>query len=93
MRHLLGKGSNKDEYRTYMSLWGLLAAPRLAGNDLSKKTPETLALLTDPEVSAVDQEPLGAHGPRWEKRDVGVFSSAFTAQVPTHGVVMIEVRL
>jgi alpha-galactosidase len=36
----------------------------LAGNDLSKMTPETLAILTNPEVIAVDQDPLGAQGHR-----------------------------
>ena len=53
-----------DEYRTHMSLWCLLAAPLLAGNDLSKMTPETLAILTNPEVIALDQDPLGVQGHR-----------------------------
>jgi alpha-galactosidase len=53
-----------DEYRTHMSLWCLLAAPLLAGNDLSKMTPETLAILTNPEVIALDQDPLGIQGHR-----------------------------
>ena len=35
-----------EEYRTHMSLWALLAAPLLAGNDLSTMKPETIALLT-----------------------------------------------
>ncbi len=48
-----------DEYLTHMSLWCLLAAPLLAGNDLSKMSPETLAILTNPEVIAVDQDPAG----------------------------------
>jgi len=61
----VGNGKmNKDEYRTHMSLWCLLAAPLLAGNDLSKMAPETLAILTNPEVIAVDQDPLGAQGHR-----------------------------
>jgi len=61
----VGNGKmNKDEYRTHMSLWCILAAPLLAGNDLSKMTPETLATLTNPEVIAVDQDSLGAQGHR-----------------------------
>ena len=36
-------GMTNDEYRTHMTLWVILAAPLLAGNDLSKMTPETLA--------------------------------------------------
>jgi alpha-galactosidase len=54
----------KDEYLTHMTLWCLLAAPLLAGNDLSKMTPETVAILTNPEVVAVDQDPLGIQGHR-----------------------------
>jgi alpha-galactosidase len=53
-----------DEYVTHMSMWCMLAAPLLAGNDLSKMTPETLAILTNPEVIAVDQDPKGVQG-RW----------------------------
>jgi len=61
----VGNGKmNRDEYRTHMSLWCLLAAPLLAGNDLAKMTPETLAILTNPEIVAVDQDPLGAQGHR-----------------------------
>jgi len=36
-------GMNAEEYRTHMSLWAILAAPLLAGNDLSMMTPETIA--------------------------------------------------
>jgi alpha-galactosidase len=57
-------GMTEDEYRTHMSLWCLLAAPLIAGNDLSKMTPETLALLTNREVIAVDQDELGVQGRR-----------------------------
>jgi alpha-galactosidase len=57
-------GMTTDEYRTHMSLWAILAAPLLAGNDLSKMTPATLSILTNPEVIAVDQDPLGEQGER-----------------------------
>ncbi len=57
-------GMNHDEYTTHMSLWVLLAAPLLAGNDLSKMTPETLDLLTNKEVIAVDQDAKGVQGHR-----------------------------
>jgi alpha-galactosidase len=55
-------GMNEDEYRTHFSLWCLLAAPLMAGNDLSKMTPYTQDLLTNGEVLAVDQDPLGKQG-------------------------------
>jgi alpha-galactosidase len=61
-------GMNKDEYRTYMSLWVLLAAPLLAGNDLRTMTAETREMLTNPEVIAVDQDSKGLQGHRvWEE--------------------------
>ena len=57
-------GMTADEYRTHMSLWALLAAPLLAGNDLSTMTPETRALLTNRDVIAIDQDALGKQGDR-----------------------------
>ncbi len=53
-----------DENRTHMSLWAMLAAPLLAGNDLSQMKPETAAILTNREVIAIDQDPLGKQGDR-----------------------------
>jgi alpha-galactosidase len=57
-------GMHEDEYRTHMSLWCLLAAPLLAGNDLTNVSPATLSLLTNPEVIALDQDPAGIQGHR-----------------------------
>src|SRR6202158_3235734 len=49
----------RDEYRTHMALWALLAAPLLAGNDLRNMTPETKEMLTNAEVLAVDPDAKG----------------------------------
>jgi alpha-galactosidase len=57
-------GMNATEYRTHMSLWALLAAPLLAGNDLTRMSPETLSILANREVIAIDQDPMGAQGDR-----------------------------
>jgi alpha-galactosidase len=57
-------GMNHDEYLTHMSLWALLAAPLLAGNDLSSMTPETLSMLTNREVIALDQDAKGIEARR-----------------------------
>jgi alpha-galactosidase len=57
-------GMNEDEYRTHFSLWALLAAPLIAGNDVTRMTPYTLEILTNREVIAVDQDPLGKQGYR-----------------------------
>lgn len=50
-------GMTADEYRTHMSLWALLRAPLIAGNDLRTMTDETKAILMNAEVIAIDQDP------------------------------------
>lgn len=61
----VGNGGMKpDEYRTHMSLWVMLAAPLLAGNDLSHMTPETLAILENRDAIEIDQDLLGKQGDR-----------------------------
>jgi alpha-galactosidase len=69
-------GMNRSEYELHMSLWAMLSAPLLAGNDLSKMTPETKAILMNRDVIALDQDALGHQGRRiwtegpmeiWEK--------------------------
>jgi alpha-galactosidase len=57
-------GMGHDEYITHMSLWAMLAAPLLAGNDLSKMSAADLAILTNKEVIAVDQDAKGVQGHR-----------------------------
>ena len=57
-------GMNPDQYRTQMSLWAMLAAPLLAGNDLSKMDETTKSILLNKEVIAVDQDRLGAQARR-----------------------------
>ena len=49
-------GMTADEYRTHMSLWSLLAAPLIAGNDLRSMTDETKSILMNTEVIAIDQD-------------------------------------
>jgi alpha-galactosidase len=53
-----------DEYRAHFSLWAVMAAPLMAGNDLREMSDATRAILTAPEVVAVDQDPLGRQGRR-----------------------------
>jgi alpha-galactosidase len=135
-------GMKRDEYRTHMALWALLAAPLLAGNDLRSMSPETKELLTNSEVLAVDQDKKGIQGHRiWEEgpleiwvrpladgsqavglfnrsesptkmtldfesvgapsaaklrdlldhKDLGTVQSSYSAEVPTHGVVLVKV--
>ena len=50
-------GMNADEYRTHMSLWSMLAAPLIAGNDIRTMSDETKSILMNTEVIAIDQDP------------------------------------
>ncbi|MGV9667300.1 glycoside hydrolase family 27 protein [Nocardia niigatensis] len=45
-----------EEERAHFSLWAMLAAPLIAGNDVRTMTGRTRALLTNPDVIAVDQD-------------------------------------
>ncbi|MEO7143355.1 MAG: glycoside hydrolase family 27 protein [Bryobacteraceae bacterium] len=135
-------GMSDEEYRTHMSLWSLLAAPLLAGNDLRSVQPNILAILTDKEVVAIDQDRLGKQAARvakdgdlevwsrpladgshavglfnrgaetakvtarwndlglkgshrvrdlWAHADRGSVADEFSADVPSHGVVLVKV--
>jgi alpha-galactosidase len=57
-------GMTDDEYRAHFSLWAILAAPLMAGNDLTTMSPAVRAILTNREVIAVDQDVLGIEGRR-----------------------------
>jgi alpha-galactosidase len=52
------------ENRAHFTMWAMLAAPLLAGNDLPNMKPEIKAILTNRDVIAIDQDPLGKQGSR-----------------------------
>lgn len=61
----IGNGKmTEDEYKTHMSLWVLLAAPLLAGNDLTKMSDADKNILMSKEAIAIDQDALGKQGDR-----------------------------
>jgi len=60
-------GMTSAEYRAHFSLWAVLAAPLIAGNDVRSMTPEIKDILTNAEVIAVDQDKLGRQGRRIRK--------------------------
>ena len=72
----VGNGHMKrDEYRTHMALWAILAAPLLAGNDLRTMLAETKDLLTNSEVIAVDQDAKGIQGHRiWQEGPLEIWA-------------------
>ena len=55
-------GMTNSEYQAHFSLWAMLAAPLISGNDLSAMSKDTLAILTNKDVIAVDQDALGIEG-------------------------------
>ena len=64
-----------DEYKTHMSLWVILAAPLLAGNDLSKMTDIDKSILMNKDAIAIDQDPLGKQGDRlYQSADLDVWT-------------------
>lgn len=134
-----------EENKAHFSLWCILAAPLMSGNDLRDMSPEITAILTNKEVIAINQDPLGKQGVKirddgdfevwskqlsdgsravvlfnrsessanitvnwneigypnhlkadvrdlWEKKDMGSYSGKYSAEVPTHGVVVIKVQ-
>ncbi len=140
----IGNGGMTDtEYRTHMSLWSLLAAPLLAGNDLRDVPANIMEILLNKEVIAIDQDPLGKQAQRvakdgdlevwarplaggayavglfnrggssakvtarwsdiglrgeaevrdlWAHADRGRSAGQFSADVPSHGVVLVKVK-
>jgi len=139
----IGNGGMTDtEYQTHMSLWCLLSAALLAGNDIRDMKPSIADILMNKEVIAVDQDKLGKQGVRvskqgdlevwakpladgghavglfnrgeatakvtakwsdvgvngphkvrdlWKHADLGKMADAYSADVPSHGVVMIKI--
>jgi len=138
-------GMSKEEYRTHFSMWAMLAAPLLAGNDVANMTADTKEILLNKEVIAIDQDALGQQGRRvkktgdlevwskqlqdggravallnrgpatakisvawtdigypdtvsasvrdlWTKKDVSAVKGGYSAEIPSHGVVMVRVK-
>jgi alpha-galactosidase len=137
-------GLNENEAKAHFSLWCILAAPLMAGNDLRNMSPAIRDILTNKELIAVDQDPLGRQGRRvqsegeldvwakqladggravallnrseapakitaswtslgypaalgasvrdlWAGKDLGVSTESYSAEVPSHGVVVVRV--
>ena len=58
-----------DEQYSHISLWSLLAAPLLLGNDLPSLDEFTLSLLTNHDVIAINQDALGKSARRIQNED------------------------
>ena len=58
----VGNLKNDTENKAHFSLWCILAAPLMAGNDLTAMTEQVRQVLTSPEVIAVNQDVRGIQG-------------------------------
>ncbi len=142
---VVGKGLTYDEDVSHFSMWALMAAPIILGNDIRSMSDQTRRILTNEEVIAVNQDPAGVQGRRvvdngdlevwmkplcnldgpekavilfnrspraaeisvafsaiglsgtatardlWAHEDLGEHNGSFSAQVPSHGVVMVKI--
>lgn len=141
---IMPPGMTETEYRSHFSLWSILAAPLILGNDIRNMSVAVKSILINPEVIAINQDQKGKQGIRikqsgsaeiwlkdlqnsntkavvlfnrgassqnitvnwsdislpagtnkvrdlWAQQDKGLFTNSFTANVSSHGVVMIKV--
>jgi alpha-galactosidase len=65
----VGNGMAVNEDRAHFTMWCMLAAPLMAGNDVRKVSRETLSILTNKEAIAVDQDSLGIQGFTYSAKD------------------------
>ena len=67
-------GMTTTEYESHFSIWAMLAAPLVAGNDMAKMDEATKRILTNTAVIAVDQDPLGRQGRRvWREGSLEIW--------------------
>jgi alpha-galactosidase len=65
----VGNGLTPAEDRTHFSMWCMLAAPLIAGNDMRKMNAETKTILTNNEVIGINQDPLGVEALKYRNTD------------------------
>ena len=65
----VGNGMPVNEDRAHFTMWCMLAAPLISGNDLRNMTPETKAILTNRDAIAINQDSLGIQGFKYISKD------------------------
>ena len=65
----VGNGMAANEDRAHFSMWCMLAAPLIAGNDLRTVNGVTLETLTNKDAISVDQDALGVEGFVYSAKD------------------------
>jgi len=82
-------GMTSTEYESHFSLWAMLAAPLIAGNDLAAMDPDTRRILTNGDVIAVDQDALGQQARRvWKQGEHEIWARPL--QGGEHAVVLFN---
>lgn len=61
----VGNGMTDAEDRSHFAMWSMLASPLILGNDLRTISKETLKTISNKNVIAVNQDPLGIQGFRF----------------------------
>ena len=61
----VGNGMSVNQDRAHFTMWCMMAAPLILGNDIRAMSDETAAIVTDRDVIAIDQDPLGVQGLRY----------------------------
>ncbi len=61
----VGNGLTHNEDRAHFTMWCMLSAPLILGNDIRTVDPKTLSILLNGRVIAIDQDPLGVQGYRF----------------------------
>lgn len=65
----VGNGMSENEDRAHFTLWCMMAAPLILGNDVRDMSDATKSILTNKDVIAIDQDPLGVQGWRFYTSD------------------------
>lgn len=65
----VGNGLSENENRAHFTMWCMLAAPLIAGNDIRKMSSSTQKILTNQQIIAIDQDSLGIQGLKYSSKD------------------------
>jgi len=65
----VGNGMPPNQDRAHFSMWCMIAAPLIAGNDLRQMSEQTINILKNKEVIAINQDELGVQGFKYQVKD------------------------
>ena len=65
----VGNGMSESEDRAHFTMWSMLSAPLVAGNDLNNMSEATRKILTNKKIIAIDQDSLGVQAFEYSTKD------------------------